>query len=64
LQEARENAMTAETEEMRQQWFIKFRGRANNFLAAAGYDLKKATAGLEKKILSGHTPKPLNNSYR
>jgi hypothetical protein len=49
LQEARENAMDAETEDMRKQWFIKYRGRANNFLAAAGYDLQKATADLERK---------------
>jgi hypothetical protein len=49
LQEARENAMDAETADMRKQWFIKYRGRANNFLAAAGYDLQKATADLERK---------------
>ncbi|MBB1286492.1 DUF3826 domain-containing protein [Flavisolibacter sp. BT320] len=49
LNEARENAMDAETADMRKQWFIKYRGRANNFLAAAGYDLQKATADLERK---------------
>lgn len=49
LQEARENAMDAETEDMRRQWFIKYRGRANNFLAAAGYDLRKATEELEQR---------------
>jgi Na+-translocating ferredoxin:NAD+ oxidoreductase RnfG subunit len=49
LVEARENAMDAETEDMRGQWFIKYRGRANNFLAAVGYDLRKATEVLEQK---------------
>ncbi len=49
LQEAREAAMDAETADNRRQWFIKFRGRANNYLAAAGYDLRKATADLEKR---------------
>ncbi|RYZ30788.1 MAG: DUF3826 domain-containing protein [Chitinophagaceae bacterium] len=49
LIEARENAMDAETADMRAQWFIKYRGRANNYLAAAGYDLRKATEVLEQK---------------
>lgn len=49
LVEARENAMDAETKDMRKQWFIKYRGRANNYLAAAGYDLRKATEDLEEK---------------
>jgi hypothetical protein len=47
LTEARENAMNAETAKDRTQWFIKYRGRANNFLSAAGYDLRKATEALE-----------------
>jgi hypothetical protein len=49
LKEAREHAMGAETAENRTQWFIKYRGRANNFLAAAGYNLKKATEELEAR---------------
>jgi len=52
LVEARENAMDAETKDMRQQWFIKYRGRANNYLAAAGYDLRKATQELEERKTS------------
>ena len=52
LVEARENAMDAETKDMRQQWFIKYRGRANNYLAAAGYDLRKATLELEERKAS------------
>lgn len=53
LAEAREQAMDAETEEMRKQWFIKYRGRANNYLAAAGFDLQKAIADLERKNAMG-----------
>lgn len=49
LREARENAMNAETAKVRQDWFIKFRGRANNYLAGAGYDLRKATEALEAR---------------
>lgn len=52
LKEARENAMDAETADMRKQWFIKYRGRANNFLAAAGYDLRKATEEFEQRKLA------------
>ncbi|UOR07052.1 DUF3826 domain-containing protein [Hymenobacter aerilatus] len=48
LTEARDNAMNAESADVRKQWFIKYRGRANNFLSAAGYDLRKATEDLEK----------------
>lgn len=49
LTEARENAMDAESANVRNQWFIKYRGRANNFLSAAGYDLRKATDELNAK---------------
>jgi hypothetical protein len=53
LREARENAMDAETADMRRQWFIKYRGRANNFLAAAGFDLRRATDELEQRKSAG-----------
>lgn len=49
LKEAREQAMCAETAENRTQWFIKYRGRTNNFLSAAGYNLRKATEDLESR---------------
>ncbi len=49
LVEARENAIDAESADMRKQWFVKYRGRANNYLAAAGYDLRKATEDLEER---------------
>jgi len=49
LVEARDNAMNVLTSRERNQWFAKFRGRANNYLAAQGYNLRKATEELERK---------------
>lgn len=48
LLEARDNAMNVLDEKGRLNWFIKFRGRANNYLSKAGYNLRKATEDLEK----------------
>ncbi len=48
LVEARENAMNVLTGKDRNQWFAKYRGRANNYLAKEGYNLRKATEELEK----------------
>lgn len=42
LIEAREYAMDAESSEKKHSWFGKYKGRINNYLSAAGYDLKKA----------------------
>jgi hypothetical protein len=42
LVEAREHAMDGGTSEEKHQWFGKYKGRINNYLAAAGYDLKQA----------------------
>jgi hypothetical protein len=41
LTEAREHAMDAGTSEEKHKWFGKYKGRINNYLSAAGYDLKK-----------------------
>ena len=41
LSEARDHAMDAESSEKKHWWFGKYKGRINNYLAAAGYDLKK-----------------------
>jgi hypothetical protein len=49
LVEARENALNVLTNRERNQWFIKYRGRANNYLSKQGYDLRKATEELEKR---------------
>ena len=46
LLEAREYAMDAGTAQEKHGWFGKYKGRINNYLAAAGYDLKKAEQDL------------------
>ena len=48
LVEAREIAMDAGSSEEKHQWFGKYKGKINNYLAARGYDLKKASRNLEK----------------
>ncbi|HEU5080764.1 MAG TPA: DUF3826 domain-containing protein [Opitutaceae bacterium] len=42
LTEAREYAMDASTSEEKHAWFGKYKGRINNYLVKAGYDLKTA----------------------
>jgi hypothetical protein len=42
LIEAREYAMDAGSSEKKHWWFGKYKGRINNYLSAAGYDLKQA----------------------
>ncbi len=42
LIEAREYAMDAGSSEAKHRWFGKYKGRINNYLSAAGYDLKQA----------------------
>lgn len=49
LTEARDNAMNVLNTRGRNQWFAKFRGRANNYLAKEGYNLRKATEELERR---------------
>jgi hypothetical protein len=48
LVEAREHAMDGFTSEEKHAWFGKYKGRINNYLAAAGYDMKQA----EKEMLA------------
>ena len=50
LLEAREKAMDAESSEKKHGWFGKYKGRINNYLSAAGYDLKKASEDWDKKL--------------
>ncbi|KAA5540857.1 DUF3826 domain-containing protein [Adhaeribacter rhizoryzae] len=50
LIEAREKAMDAESSEKKHGWFGKYKGRINNYLSAAGYDLKKAGEEWDKRI--------------
>jgi hypothetical protein len=49
LVEAREQAMDAGSSEKKHQWFGKYKGKINNYLSAAGYDLKKAGDDWEKR---------------
>ena len=42
LTEAREFAMDAESSEKKHAWFGKYKGKINNYLSAAGIDMKKA----------------------
>jgi len=49
LTEAREHAMDAESSDKKHAWFGKYKGRINNYLSAAGYDLKKEGVEWEKR---------------
>lgn len=49
LTEARERAMDAESSDKKHAWFGKYKGRINNYLSAAGYDLKKEGIEWEKR---------------
>jgi len=50
LVEAREHAMDAESSNKKHAWFGKYKGRINNYLSAAGYDLKKEGIEWQKRI--------------
>lgn len=49
LNEARERAMDAESSDKKHAWFGKYKGKINNYLSAAGYDLKKEGIEWEKR---------------
>jgi hypothetical protein len=49
LIEAREFAMDAESSDKKHAWFGKYKGRINNYLSAAGYDLRKEGEEWEKR---------------
>lgn len=50
LKEAREKAMDAESSEKKHAVFGKYKGKINNYLSAAGYDMKKAGEEWQKRI--------------
>lgn len=50
LMEAREQSMDAESSQKKHAWFGKYKGRINNYLSAAGYDMKKEEAGWLERI--------------
>ena len=49
LAEAREFAMDAGSSKAKHGWFGKYKGRINNYLSNAGYDLKKAEEELKAR---------------
>jgi len=49
LIEAREHAMDAGSSKKKHAWFGKYKGRINNYLSAAGYDMKQAEADWKKR---------------
>ena len=50
LTEAREHAMDAESSDKKHAWFGKYKGRINNYLSAAGYDMNKASKEWQARI--------------
>lgn len=50
LTEAREKAMDAESSDKKHAWFGKYKGRINNYLSAAGVDMKKEEAAWQQRI--------------
>ncbi len=50
LIEAREHAMDGGTSDEKHKWFGKYKGRINNYLSAAGYDMKKEGDEWQKRI--------------
>ena len=50
LKEAREKAMDAESSEKKHAVFGKYKGKINNYLSAAGYDMKKAGEEWQERI--------------
>ena len=55
LTEARERAMDAESSNKKHAWFGKYKGKINNYLSAAGYDLKKEGIEWEKRRNAART---------
>lgn len=49
LVEAREHAMDAGSSEKKHQWFGKYKGRINNYLSAAGINMKQAEEAWKKR---------------
>ncbi|MEN2398990.1 DUF3826 domain-containing protein [Flavobacterium sp. MC2016-06] len=50
LVEAREHAMDGGSSKEKHAWFGKYKGRINNYLSKAGYDLNKESADWHKRV--------------
>jgi hypothetical protein len=57
LTEAREHAMDAESSKKKHEWFGKYKGRINNYLSAAGVDMKKAGEEWQVRIKARNNAK-------
>ena len=53
LVEAREHAMDGFTSEEKHAWFGKYKGRINNYLAKAGYNMKEAEKEMSERQKGG-----------
>ncbi|HUC82211.1 MAG TPA: DUF3826 domain-containing protein [Flavisolibacter sp.] len=62
LEEAREYAMDAESSDKKHAWFGKYKGRINNYLSAAGYDLKKEGDAWQQRIKEREEKKKASNN--
>jgi hypothetical protein len=57
LVEAREHAMDAPSSNKKHEWFGKYKGRFNNYIAKRGYDSQKERKAWEERIKSGQDRK-------
>lgn len=62
LVEAREKAMDAESSEKKHGWFGKYKGRINNYLSAAGINMKQAGEEWQKRIKAEQEAKKANKA--
>lgn len=56
LVEAREHAMDAPSSNKKHEWFGKYKGRFNNYLAQRGYDSQKERQAWQERRQSGQDP--------
>lgn len=57
LSEAREHAMDAESSEKKHGWFGKYKGKINNYLSAAGIDMRQAGLDWQARIKAAEEAK-------
>ena len=55
LTEAREHAIDASTSEEKHAWFGRYKGRINNYLSAAGIDMKLAEKEMTERLKANST---------
>jgi hypothetical protein len=60
LVEAREKAMDAESSEKKHGWFGKYKGKINNYLSAAGINMKQAGEEWQKRLKAEQEAKKAN----